>query len=145
MMTKLVREDESYAVIGAAMEVYNQLGSGFLEAVYQEAMELELAERGIPFVPQPQVSIQYKGKALKLFYIPDFVVFDSIIVESKAIQALGPIEDAQLLNYLKATGFNLGLLVYFGKPRKLDWSRRIYTPRQTAPQDDRLCDKHTPH
>ncbi len=132
-MTKLVREDESYAVIGAAMEVYNQLGNGFLEAVYQEALVMELTERNILFVAQPPITIQYKGQALKQFYIPDFIVFDSVIVEIKAIQALGPIEDAQLLNYLKATGFNLGLLINFGQQRKLDWSRRIYTPRKTAP------------
>jgi GxxExxY protein len=125
VVTELLYRDEAYAVIGAAMEVYNQLGPGFLEAVYQEALEIELSERGIPFVSQQELRILYKERPLKRTYTPDLVCYDKIIVELKALDRLTNKEMAQVLNYLKATGFRLGLLVNFGNSDKLEWERRV--------------------
>ena len=124
-MTELLFKDEAYAVVGAAMEVYNQLGPGFLEAVYQEALEIELSERGIPFVSQKELRILYKGRHLKKTYAPDLICHDKIIVELKALDRLTSKDMAQVLNYLKATGFHLGLLVNFGNSEKLEWERRV--------------------
>jgi GxxExxY protein len=124
-MTDLLFKDEAYAVVGAAMEVYNQLGPGFLEAVYQEALEIELAERGIPFVSQKELRILYKGQPLKRTYISDLTCYEKIIVELKAIDRLTGKDMAQLLNYLKATGLRLGLLINFGNSEKLEWERRM--------------------
>ena len=124
-MTDLLFKDEVYALVGAAMEVYNQLGPGFLEAVYQEALEIELAERGIPFVSQKELRILYKGQPLKKTYISDLTCYEKIIVELKAIDRLTGKDTAQLLNYLKATGLHLGLLINFGNSEKLEWERRI--------------------
>ena len=94
-------------------EVYKTLGSGFLEAVYQEALELELAERGIPYKSQPEIRIAYKGTQLRQMYRADIICFDNIIVELKAVKQLLPEHSAQLQNYLRATGMKLGLLVNF--------------------------------
>jgi len=124
-MTDLLFKDEVYALVGAAMAVYNQLGLGFLEAVYQEALEIELAERGIPFVSQKELRILYKGQPLKKTYISDLTCYEKIIVELKAIDRLTGKDTAQLLNYLKATGLRLGLLINFGNVEKLEWERRI--------------------
>lgn len=121
----LLYKDEAYAIIGAAMEVYNQLGPGFAEAVYQEALAIELSERNIPFVEQQTIQILYKGKPLRQHYVPDFFVYDKIIVEIKAIKKIGPLEQGQILNYLKATGVRLGLLINFGNDYKLDWERKV--------------------
>ena len=117
-------DPRTYAIIGAAMEVHNQLGCGFLEAVYQEALELELVARGIPFRPQVELPLSYKGRALKTYYRADFICFDGVIVEVKALTQLGPIEEAQVINYLKATGFEIGLLLNFGRP-SLQYKRYI--------------------
>jgi len=125
VVAELLYRDEAYAIIGAAMEVYNQLGPGFLEAVYQEALEIELSECGIPFVSQQELRILYKGRPLKRTYMPDLVCYDKIIVELKALDRLTNKEMAQVLNYLKATGFRLGLLVNFGNSEKLEWERRV--------------------
>jgi GxxExxY protein len=124
-MTDLLFKDEAYAIVGAAMEVYNQLGAGFLEAVYQEALEIELSERGIPFVSQKELHIIYKGRSLKKTYTADLTCFDKIVVELKALDRLTNKDMAQLLNYLKATGLRLGLLINFGQAEKLEWERRI--------------------
>ena len=121
----LLYKDEVYAIVGAAMEVYNQLGAGFAEAVYQEALSIELRERNIPFLEQQPIQILYKDKPLHQRYIPDFLVYDEIIVEIKAVKQLGLLEQGQILNYLKATGLRLGLLINFGNDCKLDWERKI--------------------
>jgi len=123
---ELVLKEEIYSIVGAAMEVSNELGTGFLEAVYQEALGIELKSRAIPFVAQPTVQITYKGRPLSKEYIPDFVCFDQIIVEIKAIKTLTNIEQAQLLNYLKAARKPVGLLLNFGAP-KLEWKRMAFS------------------
>jgi GxxExxY protein len=123
---------EGYELMGAAFEVYNELGPGFLEEVYQEALERELASRQIPFVAQHPVQILYKGSALDKKYKPDFFVYESIIVELKACKALAPDHEAQLLNYLKATGLPVGYLINFGYPTELEWKRMILTQSSSA-------------
>lgn len=123
---ELILKDEVYAIVGAAMEVSKELGSGFLEAVYQEALEIELRERKIPFIAQMPIRISYKGRILAKEYIPDFVCHDQMIVEIKALKGLTSVEEAQLLNYLKATGKPVGLLLNFGNP-KLEWKRMVLT------------------
>ena len=109
--------DEVYAIQGAIFEVSNTLGSGFLEAVYQECLALEFAERGVPFAAKPQLTLSCKGKRLSQTYIPDFVCFGTIVIEIKAASQLTPEHRAQVLNYLRATGLKLGLLVNFGRSR----------------------------
>ncbi len=124
-MAELILKDEVYAIVGAALDVYNELGSGFLEAVYQEAMELEFGWRVIPFEPQKELCIYYKQRCLEKRYFADFVCFGSVLVELKAIKEIGRNEDTQLLNYLKATGLRVGLIVNFGDPGRLDWKRFV--------------------
>ena len=123
---ELILKEEVYGIVGAAMEVSNVLGAGFLEAVYQEALGIELRSRALPFVAQPTIRIAYKGHILAKEYVPDFICYDQVIVEIKAIKALTPIEQAQLLNYLKATGKPVGLLLNFGAP-KLEWKRMVFS------------------
>jgi GxxExxY protein len=122
--SSILYKEEVYKIVGAAMEVYNQLGCGFLEAVYQEALGIELTARQIPFVAQPELLIAYKGKVLQKCYIADFVIDEKIIIEIKAIHALTNNEKAQVVNYLKATGLKLALLINFS-PQKLEWERII--------------------
>lgn len=109
----LVFENETFAIRGAIYEVYKTLGSGFLEGVYQEALELELLERGIPYKAQHEIAIAYKGTQLRQTYRADIVCYDKIILELKAAKQLLPEHHAQLQNYLRATGVKLGLLVNF--------------------------------
>jgi GxxExxY protein len=116
MSADLKNDPETYAIIGAAMEVHRELGSGFLEAVYQDALEVELKARGIEYVRECPVPVHYKGMVLNTPYRADFVCNESIIVELKAIKALTDIETAQVLHYLKATGFNRALLINFATP-----------------------------
>ena len=122
---ELLFRDEVYAIIGAAIDVHKDLGNGFLEAVYQEAMERELTTRGIPFEPQKSLRIRYKGDWLNKEYFADLVYFGSVIVELKVIKALTNREEAQLLHYLKATGFRVGILINFGDDGRLDWKRMV--------------------
>jgi GxxExxY protein len=122
---RLVHGDESYAVIGAAMDVYYRLGCGFLEPVYQEALALEFGLRGIPFTEQARLAIRYKSYLLKKVYRADFVCFDKIIVEIKAQTALVAIDWAQLLNYMKASEFKVGLLFNFGSVKDLEMKRMV--------------------
>ena len=124
-MVSLELRDEVYAVIGAAIEVHRQLGPGFLEAVYQEAMERELAVRGIAHVSQKHLPIHYKGRPLESYYVADLLCFDQIIVELKALNRLSGTEESQVLNYLKATGLKVGLLVNFGSHGRLEWKRLV--------------------
>jgi GxxExxY protein len=123
---ELIYKDEAYAVIGACFEVYNEMGCGFLEAVYQECLEIELELRGVPFKPQSELRLAYKGRQLKQRYIPDFLCFGKIIVEIKAVSEIDDGHRAQVHNYLKATGFRLALLVNFGARGKLEWERIVY-------------------
>jgi len=126
-MSQLLFKDEVYAIIGAAMEVHNELKTGFLEPVYQEAFEMELNIRSIPFTSQQEIPIHYKDLLLKKTYVADIIAFERIIVEIKAINNLSSREEAQLLNYLKASGMELGLLINFGA-KKLEWKRMVLTP-----------------
>ena len=116
---------EVYAVIGAAIEVHRELGPGFLEAVYQEAMERELNEKGINFSSQEPLIINYKGQPLESRYFADLLCFGQIIVELKALNKLSGQEEAQVLNYLKATGLKVGLLINFGSQGRLEWKRFV--------------------
>lgn len=125
-MTELLLKDEVYQVVGAAMEVYNQLGNGFLEAVYQEALAIEFELRGIPYKAQVPLHIRYKERQLRQTYIADFVTHEQIIVELKAIKLLSANEEAQLLNYLKTSDLRVGVLLNFGAQRKLEWVRKVY-------------------
>jgi GxxExxY protein len=108
------RDPRTYAIIGAAMEVHGQLGCGFLEPVYQEAMEIELTSRSVPFRRQVGLGLLYKGRPLSCAYKADFVSFEDVIVELKALARLSGVEEAQVINYLKATGLHLALLLNFG-------------------------------
>jgi GxxExxY protein len=122
---KQERDPQTYAIIGAAIEVHKVLGNGFLEAVYQEALAEEFQQRGIPFAEQVELPISYKGKLLTIRYRPDFVAFENIVVEIKALDMLTSREKAQLLNYLKASGFHRGLLINFGA-RSLQYERLVW-------------------
>ncbi len=118
-MPELKLKDEVYAIAGAAMEVYYTMGVGFLEPVYQEALALEFNGRGIPYVREQRLELFYKGINLNKVYCPDFVCFEQVIVELKAQTRLTVIEEAQILNYLKATQMHVGLLMNFGARPKL--------------------------
>jgi GxxExxY protein len=119
-------KEEVYAIVGAAMEVHSQLGSGFAEAVYQQAMEIELALRGIPFERQVRLKIFYKGHELECEYVADLICYGSVIIEIKAIRELANRDEAQIINYLKATGVRVGVLINFGDPARLDWQRFVF-------------------
>lgn len=125
------RDPQTYAIIGSAMEVHKHLGTGFLEAVYQEALMMEFTQRGIPFIREVELPIFYKTKPLAARYRTDFICFSSIIVELKALTHLGGVEEAQLINYLKATGLERGLLLNFGS-RSLEYKRFARSSNQSA-------------
>jgi GxxExxY protein len=124
-MSELIYRDESYSIMGACFEVYKEKGHGFVEPVYQECLELELAARGIPFDAQKPLTLTYKGTPLRHAYIPDLVCYGKIIAELKAVSALTNEHRAQVLNYLKATGLKLGLLVNFGHHPQLEYERPV--------------------
>ena len=107
------------------MEVHRQLGPGFLEAIYQEAMEIELSLRNIPFRAQQEMIIRYKGRLLNKFYVADFICLEKIVVELKALDRLSGKEQAQILNYLKASDMRVGVLVNFGSQGRLEWQRFV--------------------
>ncbi len=122
----LIYEEESYSILGACFEVCKEKGNGFLEAVYQECLELEFGLQGIVFTPQAKLSLWYKGTALRQTYTPDFLCFGKIIVEIKALSKLAGEHRAQVLNYLKATGHKLAFLVNFGHHPKLEYERIVF-------------------
>ena len=126
MKTDLLHPEESYKIIGACMEVHNQLGTGLLEAVYQEALSLEFQDRGIPFTREKELPIQFKRRVLSKKYVADFICYDGIIIEIKALDQLTSEHESQVLNYLKATGHSLGLLVNFGE-RLLRYKRLAFS------------------
>ena len=113
----LIFPQESYEIIGAAMNVHNALGRGFVEKVYQEALAIEFQEKGIPFQREVEIHAVYKGNALSATFIPDFICYDKIIVELKAVQELDDMHRAQALNYAKVAGMKMALLINFGESR----------------------------
>ena len=122
-MTDLLYPDESYRIIGACFEVYNSQGCGFLESVYQECLTIEFNHQDIPYIAEPIIQLQYRGQTLQQKYKPDFICFEKIIVEIKAVSQLVDEHRAQLLNYLNATHYQLGLLINFGNHPKLEYER----------------------
>ena len=110
----IVYKEESYNIVGAAFEVYNTLGYGFLEAVYQECLELEFQKRNIPYERETELNIYYNGHKLKQKYKADFVCYGKIIIELKAVSSITETHQAQVFNYLRATKMNLGILLNFG-------------------------------
>jgi GxxExxY protein len=131
MSDNLIYRDESFKIIGACFEVYNDMGCGFLEPVYQECLAIEHRYQSIPFVPHQQLRLFYRDEELKQKYIPDFICFEKIIVEIKAVSKLTDEHRAQVINYLNATGYQLGLLVNFGGHPKLEWERLVHTGKKT--------------
>ncbi len=121
----IVYAQESYNIVGAAFEVYNKMGHGFLEAVYQECLELEFKKRGIPYEREKDIKIYYDGHELKQSYRADFVCYDKIIVELKAVSALNDAHHAQIYNYLHATNMKLGILLNFGCSDSLEKDRIV--------------------
>ena len=121
----IVYKEESYKIIGAAFKVYNNLGHGFLEAVYQEALEIEFERQGIPYEREKELSIIYDGRQLKQTYKADFVCYGKIIVELKAVSELVDAHRSQIYNYLHATGYRLGLLLNFGCSDELEKERIV--------------------
>lgn len=135
------RDQETYAVIGAAMTVHSELGCGFLEAVYQEARETEFRARSIPYEREKDLPVYYREMPLKTFYTADFVCFGSVIVELKALAALSGIEEAHVINYLKASGLHKALLINFGASR-LQYKRLVLNLRSSASSADEIGGIH---
>jgi GxxExxY protein len=124
-MSEIVYREESYRILGACFEVYKEMGCGFVEPVYQECLELELGLQGLSFESQVELLLNYKGSPLRGKYIPDFVLFNKIVLEIKAVKELTDEHRAQVHNYLRATGFRLGLLVNFGHHPGLEHERIV--------------------
>jgi len=122
-MSEIVYKDESYKIIGACFEVYKQKGFGFTEPIYQECLAIEFEIQGIPFIEQPEIQMEYKGRKLKQFFKPDYICYDKIIVEIKALSGLIDQNKSQILNYLNSTKFELALLINFGHYPKLEYKR----------------------
>jgi GxxExxY protein len=131
-------DPRTYAIIGAAMEVHRCLGCGFLESVYHEAMAIELLDRGIPYRQEEELQVRYKERMLRSSFRSDFVCYDSVIVELKALTGLSGTEESQVLNYLKATGFEVGLLLNFGTA-SLQHKRLVRHSNWGPPQTSQTC------
>jgi GxxExxY protein len=128
---ELIFREETYQILGACFEVYKEMGCGFLEAVYQECLAIEFALRNIPHAAKPTVALAYKGRTLEHGYQPDFICFEKVVVELKAVSVLADEHRAQLLNYLNAAKLPVGLLINFGHYPKLEYERMIYTINPT--------------
>jgi len=126
-VTELLYKDEVYQIIGGCFNVYNEKGCGFLEPVYQECMEIELEFQQLPSCSQAELELTYRERVLKNTYIPDFICYDKIILELKAAKEITDEHRAQVMNYLKATGYKLGLLVNFGHHPDLQYERIVNT------------------
>jgi GxxExxY protein len=124
-MPELILKDEVYAIAGAAFDVYHTLGMGFLEAIYHEALQIELRRRNIPFESQKPLALTYKDVVLSKPYYADIVCYDQIIVELKVVDRLSNRETAQLINYLRITKLHVGVLLNFGSAPKLEWKRYV--------------------
>jgi GxxExxY protein len=131
IMSELVYKEESYKIIGACFEVYKQKGCGFSEAVYQECLAIEFELQKIPFVQQPKIQLEYKGRILEQFFQPDYVCYGKIILEIKALPLIIEINKSQTLNYLNATNFDLALLVNFGHFPQLEYKRMANSLKKT--------------
>lgn len=130
MTSDLVFKEECFKIIGACFEVYNEKGCGFLESVYQECLEIELGHQQISYTAQQSLRLVYRNIELKQRFVPDFICYGKIIVEIKAVSKLTDEHRAQTINYLNATGFQLGVLVNFGGHPKLEWERLVFTRRR---------------
>lgn len=133
------RDPKTYAIIGAAMEVHRELGHGFLEAVYQEALAIEFARRGIPFEREVELAIHYRDQLLKTKYRADFICYESVVVETKAISQLTSSDQGQVINELKATGMEVGLLINFGAP-SLEYRRLVFTSKTNLRESAKSAD-----
>lgn len=118
-------KDEGYKLMGAAFEVYNQLGYGMAEEIYQQSLEIELELRCIPFLTKPELMVSYKNRELQTKYRPDLFVFNAIVVELKAVSELISDHDAQLFNYMRIARQQVGYLINFGRKGELEWKRLI--------------------
>jgi GxxExxY protein len=125
------RDPQTYAIIGAAMAVHNELGHGFLEAVYQDALEIEFKKQEIPYEREKKLDVYYSGEKLASFYRPDFICFEEVIVETKALSKMSGTEDGQIINQLRASGLHKALMINFGQP-KLDYKRMVFDLRESA-------------
>jgi GxxExxY protein len=123
-MEKAERDPRTYAVIGAGMDVFNEMGSGFHEPIYHECLEVEFQRRNVPAVHEPPIQVHYKDVLLKKEYNPDFICFGDVVVEVKVLDRLTSKEEAQLLSYLKATKLHVGLLINFGGD-EFQWKRMV--------------------
>ena len=135
-VTGLIYRDESYAIMGACFAVYKDKGCGFLEPIYHECLEIEFESQSIPFLSKPPQTVQYGGRTLVQTFSPDFICYEKIIVEIKAVSALVDEHRAQVLNYLSAIGCELALLVNFGHYPRLEYERLL--PKKLEPADLRL-------
>ena len=124
-MSELIYKEESYIIMGACFNVYKTMGCGFLESVYQECLEIEFKYQGIPFLSQKELRLNYRDKELKQKYKADFICFDKIIIELKAISKIIKEHESQVINYLNATKFKLGIFINFGHHPKLEYKRLV--------------------
>lgn len=124
-MAELIFKEETYAIVGAAMDVYYTIGIGFLEPIYHEAMIIELGRRRIPFESETELNLYYKDVRLEKKYFADFLCYDGIVVELKVLPRISNVEIAQIMNYLKISRKHLGLLINFGSQKTLEWKRYV--------------------
>ena len=127
MQVDLIYAEEAYAIFGACFDVCNHMGNGFVEPVYQECLEIEFESKEIPHIAQQELHLQYRGRVLKRKYVPDFVCYDKVIVEIKAVSTSTDEHRAQVHNYLAATGYQLGLLINFGHAQSVQYERIVHT------------------